>query len=144
MRIHPSLLALGLLVCVVLACKTGNTNNGNAGNTNNSNTNNTSSANKAATPIPAHEATSELYMAKSADGAETTAFDPSDRTVYAIAKLRKPISGTKLAFTWYAVDVVGEEKNSEIKDVDYTTGARENIVKAHLTLPQDWPKGHYR
>src|SRR5438067_9445782 len=138
MRIHPSLLALGLLVCVVLACKTGNTNNGNAGNTNNSNTNNTSSANTAATPIPAHEALSELYMAKTADGAETTSFAPSDRTVYAIAKLRKMKGSTKLVFIWHAVDVEGESKNSEIKAVDYSTGAFENIVKAHLTLPQDW------
>jgi hypothetical protein len=146
MKRHPSWLALGLLLLVVLACKTGNLNTNNANNSNNNNsttntnTNTTSNANS--NPSGVH--INNLYMAKSGDGKATTTFSPTDHTVYCIAELNKIAKGTEVKFTWTAVDVTGEEKGSKIKDVDYTTGSLENIVKAHLTLPQDWPTGQYK
>jgi serine/threonine protein kinase len=85
-----------------------------------------------------------LYMADSPDGTATTSFSPTDHTVYAIVKLNKIAGGTQVRFTWIAVDVAGEQQGSKIRDVDYTMGAMENIVKAHLTLPQDWPTGQYK
>ncbi|PYS89768.1 MAG: hypothetical protein DMF64_16850 [Acidobacteria bacterium] len=147
MRHHPSLLAIGLLLFVALACKMGNTNNSNNAN-NANNANSTSNANTNATPKantnPAGVHIDNLYMAKSSDGKATTTFSPTDHTVYCVAELNKLAKGTQMKFSWIAVDVEGEEKGSKIKDVDYTTGSLENIVKAHLSLPQDWPKGQYK
>src|ERR1041384_5701685 len=85
-----------------------------------------------------------LYMTDSPDGSATTSFNPGDHTVYAIIQLNKVAVGTQVRFSWIAVDVAGEERGSKIKDIDYTTGAMENIVRAHLTLPQDWPAGQYK
>ena len=86
----------------------------------------------------------DLHSAKAADGDEETTFKPSDRTIYAVARLSDAKAGTKITFTWYGVDVAGHEKNSKVKDVEYTTQPNENIVNAHLTAPEDWPKGTYR
>jgi hypothetical protein len=151
MRLHPGLLALGLLICAGLACKfnVGNTNGGNAGgNTNATSNANTGGASNSGGKTEAEEAggvhINELYMAKSQDGDKVDSFSPSDRTVYAIAKLSDAKPGTKVTFIWYAGDVQGIQRNSRIKDLDVTTGPRENIVFAHLTAPQDWPTGTYR
>jgi len=146
MRYHPSLLALGLLLFVVLACKTGNTNNSNNGNANNANNaNSTSNTNTNATPKNTSGVhVDNVYMAKSSDGKATTTFSSTDHTVYCVAELNKLAKGTQMKFSWIAVDVEGEEKGSKIKDVDYTTGSLENIVEAHLSLPQDWPKEQYK
>jgi hypothetical protein len=142
MKRHPSLLAIGLLLFVVLACKMGNTNDNNSNNANNSNANNSTTSNTGANPAGVH--INKVYMAKTADGEATTTFSPGDRTIYCIAEMNKLAQGTKVKFTWIAANVTGEEKGSKIKDVDYTTGSLENIVKAHLTLPQDWPAGQYK
>jgi|SRR5437588_4727112 len=146
MKRHPSWLALGLLLFAVLACKTGNLNTNNANNSNNNNsttnTNANTKTNANANPSGVH--IDNLYMAKSGEGKATTTFSPTDHTVYCIAELNKIAKGTQIKFTWVAVDVQGEEKGSKIKDVDYTTGSLENIVKAHLALPQDWPTGQYK
>jgi hypothetical protein len=148
MRFHPSLLAIGLLLCVALACKMGNTNNSNNGNANNANNaNSTSNTNTNANTPPKNASgihVDNVYMAKTADGKATTSFSSTDHTVYCVAELNKLAKGTQVKFSWIAVDVQGEDKGSKIKDVDYTTGSLENIVKAHLTLPQDWPTGQYK
>jgi hypothetical protein len=52
-------------------------------------------------------------------------------------------AGTTMKFSWFIVDA-GGSKNEKIKDIDYTTGALENIVHGHLTLPKDWPIGKYK
>ena len=52
--------------------------------------------------------------------------------------------GTKVTFTWYGVNVEGHSNNSKVQEVEYTTGPNENKVTAHLTAPEDWPKGSYR
>src|SRR5205085_311452 len=113
----------------------------NANSTSNSNSN----SSEVFTPTnPSDVHVQSLYMAASPDGDATTTFNSTDHTVYAIAELNKLAAGTQVRFSWIAVDVEGEEKGSKIKDIDYTTGAMENIVKAHLTLPQDWPTGQYK
>jgi hypothetical protein len=76
-------------------------------------------------------------------GDETSAFSPGDRTIHCVAKLADAKAETKMKFSWFIVDSEGS-KNEKIKDIDYTTGALENIVYGHLTLPQDWPSGKYR
>ncbi|HYX40727.1 MAG TPA: hypothetical protein VE821_03465, partial [Pyrinomonadaceae bacterium] len=115
-------------------------------NSNNSNSTANSNANSpeeyVANPSDVH--IDALYMADSPDGTATTSFSPTDHTVYAITKLNKIARGAQVRFTWIAVDVAGEQQGSKIRDVDYTMGTNENIVKAHLTLPQDWPAGQYK
>ena len=141
MKLHPALLGLGLIVAAGLACNFSvgnvNSNSGGASNTSASNSSN-------ASDTTGGVRVEELYAAKSSDGDATTSFSPSDRTVYVIAKLSDAKAGTKVTFTWYGVDVEGHSKNSKVQDVEYTTGPGENKVSAHLTGPQDWPKGSYR
>jgi hypothetical protein len=131
--------AVGLLLFVVLACNLGKKSTN-------------VSTNRGATEDSAPLATStgaieELHMAKDNGkgdpGDETKAFSPGDRTIHCVAKLAEAKSGTKMKFSWFIVDADGS-KNEKIKDIDYTTGALENIVHGHLTLPQDWPSGKYR
>jgi hypothetical protein len=86
----------------------------------------------------------ELYMTKTEDGDPVSSFNPSDRTIYAVAKLSDYKAGTKVSFTWYAVEVEDHPRDEKIKKVGYTTRPHENVVVAHLTLPRDWPKGKYR
>ena len=148
MRLHPGLLALGLLICAGLACKfnAGNVNSGNAGG--NTTAANTSNASNSGGKTEAEEAggvhITKLYMSKSKGGSEVDSYSPSDRTVYALAELSEAKPGTKVKFTWFAGDVEGYQRNSKIQDLDVTTGPREDTVFAQLTLPRDWPTGTYR
>ena len=124
MKRHPAWLAAGLLILVVLACNLGKK----------------STSTGSSTVV-------ELHMAKdngSGDpGDESETFNPSDRTIHCVVKLADAKSGTKMKFTWWIVDAEGS-KNERVKEIDYTTRALENVVHAHLTLPQDWPKGKYK
>ncbi|HEV7858418.1 MAG TPA: hypothetical protein VGO91_07295 [Pyrinomonadaceae bacterium] len=76
-------------------------------------------------------------------GESVDTFSPSERTVYCVVHLSKLKAGTRVKFTWYGI-ASGETENKLIQEVDYTTGAFENIVQAHLTFPQDWPTGDYK
>jgi hypothetical protein len=119
MKLHSGWLAVGLLIFAVMACSTSNTSNG---------------------PI------SEGHMAKDNNGEPgdtTNTFAPGDRTVHCVVKLNEAKEGTRLKFAWTIVDA-GDSKNEKLKDIEYTTGAKENIVHAHLTLPRDWPTGKYK
>jgi hypothetical protein len=141
MKNHPAWLAAGLLVFVVLACNLGKktANNSNA----NSNANS-----KASTEVDTGSgaAIEEIHMAKDdngSPGAETDSFEPGDRTVHCVAKLKEAKSGTQMRFAWWIVDADGTQ-NQKIKEIDYKTRALENVVHGHLTLPQDWPSGKYK
>jgi hypothetical protein len=118
MKKHSAWLAAGLLVFVVLACNY-SASVGGAG----------------------------LHMAKDdgkgQPGAETKTFSPSDHTIHCVAKLDEAKDGTKVTFAWWSVDTE-RSKNEKIKDLDYTTKGPENVVHAHLTAPEDWPKGKYK
>jgi hypothetical protein len=119
MKLHPGWLAVGLLIFAVMACSTSNTSSG---------------------PI------SEGHMAKDNNGEpgdETNTFAPGDRTVHCMVKLKEAKEGTRLKFAWMIVDA-GDSKNEKIKDIEYTTGPKENIVHGHLTAPRDWPTGKYK
>jgi hypothetical protein len=138
------------------ASNTGNSNsNANANSRSNDNSNSSTAANDAEAPAaptaPAYtkgdvEITG-LNMARDDGtgnaGAKVESFSPSDRTVYCVVHLSKPKAGTKVKFSWYAVDAGGLE-NKSLKELEYTTNTLENIVHAHLTLQQDWPTGDYR
>src|ERR1051326_3528958 len=92
MRIHSGLLALALLVFAGLACNfsVGNTNgaNANTGSASNTGSSNTSSSNSSSTSSDTGGVhVTELHSAKAADGDEETTFKPSDRTIYAVARL---------------------------------------------------------
>ena len=149
MRLHPALLALGLIVAAGLACNfsVGNVNNGNVATNTNAAANTgpaSNSGNAAASNTSGGVHVEGLYVAKDKEGDEVTTFSPSDRTVYAVATLSDLKAGTKVKFTWYAADVEGQTKDTKVQDIEYTTGSLENKVSAHLTLPKDWPKGKYR
>lgn len=138
MRIHSGLLALVLMLFAVLACTGGNSNNtgGNTNNANNSNGSNSSGSSSSTSNVTI----TDLYMAKDNDGKygdKTTSYSPTDRKVWAIAKLSESEAGTKMKFVWF----LGDEK---IKEVEYTTKPLENTVSGHLELQQDWPKGTYK
>src|SRR5205085_74998 len=149
MRLHPALLALGLIVAAGLACNfsVGNVNNGNVATNTNAAANTgpaSNSGNASASNTSGGMHVNDLYTAKSSDGDATKSFGPSDRTVYVVATLSDAKAGTKVTFTWYGVNVEGHSNNSKVQEVEYTTGPNENKVTAHLTAPEDWPKGSYR
>jgi hypothetical protein len=145
MKHHPAWLATGLIILVVLACSTSkNSNNSNS----NSNSNSSSSSNSSSdSDLGSGEAVKEIHMAKDdgngKPGDETDSFSPSDRTVHCVATLKSAKSGTQMKFAWWIVDADGT-KNQKVKEIDYSTGALENIIHGHLTLPQDWPAGKYK
>ena len=141
MKMHPAWLATGLLVFVVLACSLGNTKNANTNSNSNSNSNSTASRD-----LGSGAAIEEIHMAKDDNGdpgTETDSFNPGDRTVHCVAKMKEPKSGTKMRFEWWAVDVEGTE-NQKIQEINYTTKAFDNVIHGHLTYPKDWPSGKYK
>jgi len=126
MKRHPAWLATGLMVFAVLACK------------------NSGSDSK---PTDVNHKTTEIHMAKD-DGNEmpgkaATTFSVKDRTIHCVSTLNEAKEGTKVSFGWSAVDVKGLPAQ-KIKDLDYTTKEKEDIVHSHLTAPQDWPEGKYK
>jgi hypothetical protein len=138
MKRHSTWLAVGLLLFVVVACSFG-TKSTNL-STNNSATEGTSPS------ASSNGALQDLHMAKDKGGdpgEETNEFSPGDRTIHCVAKLANPKAGTKIRFSWFIVDA-GGSKNEKVKDIDYTTGALDNIIHGHLTLPRDWPVGKYK
>jgi hypothetical protein len=119
MKLHSGWLAVGLLIFAVMACSTSKTSSG---------------------PI------SEGHMAKDNNGEpgdQTNTFAPGDRTVHCLVTLNEAKEGTRLKFAWTIVDA-GDSKNEKLKDIEYTTGPKENIVHGHLTAPRDWPTGKYK
>lgn len=140
MKRHPAWLAAGLLIFVVLACNLGNKKNANQ-TTNRADTNDNSAESADSGVVK------EIHMAKDDGngdpGEETNSFSPGDRTIHCVVKLNEAKARTKLKFSWWIVDADGT-KDQKVKDIEYTTRALENIVHAHLTLPQDWPKGKYK
>jgi hypothetical protein len=119
MKLHSGWLAVGLLIFAVMACSTSNTSSG---------------------PI------SEGHMAKDNNGEPgdtTNTFGPGDRTVHCLVTLSEAKEGTRIKFAWTIVDA-GDSKNEKLKDIEYTTGPKENIVHGHLTAPRDWPTGKYK
>jgi hypothetical protein len=119
MKLHSGWLAVGLLIFAVMACSTSKTSSG---------------------PI------SEGHMAKDNNGEpgdQTNTFAPGDRTVHCMVTLNEAKEGTRIKFAWTIVDA-GDSKNEKLKDIEYTTGPKENIVHGHLTAPRDWPTGKYK
>ena len=145
MKHHPAWLAAGLVLFVVLACNLGKKSNTNSNSNSNSNGAVTNSNSNSETG--SGEFIQEMHMAKDngrgAPGDETDSFEPGDRTVHCVVKLKEAKGGTKMKFSWWIVDAEGS-KNQKIKDIDYSTKPLENIVHGHLTLPQDWPTGKYK
>ncbi|HVF49539.1 MAG TPA: hypothetical protein VNA19_05605 [Pyrinomonadaceae bacterium] len=144
MKFHPGLLALGLLLCAVLACGGLGNKNQQQANTNTGASTNAADAGQASTGAVRIQ---NIYMAKDDGsgkyGAKTESFSPSDRKVYCVAELNDSTAGTRIKFVWYIVDAGGAQ-DEKIKEIEYTTSALENKVNGHLTLPQDWPKGKYK
>ena len=144
MKIHSGWLAAGLLLFAVLACNVSkNTNDSN----NSSNSNKNSNSSSSTRPANADVYIDTINMAKDDNGEpgeSATSFAPDEHTVHCVITLNKAKAGTKVKFTWIAVDVEGMTKNDEIKVIDYTTNSFENKVHAHLMLPKDWPKGKYK
>jgi hypothetical protein len=143
MKHHPSWLALGLVLFVVLACNLGKNRNSNNSNSNNSNAN----ANVETEQPTSDSAIKEIHMAKDdghgKPGSPTFSFEPSDRTLHCVATLKEAHAGTEMRFSWWIVDADGTQ-NRKIKDIDYTTRTLEDIIHGHLSLPQDWPIGKYK
>lgn len=123
MKPHPAWLAGALLLCVVLACSFSTNSNSSSSNF------------------------SDIHMAKDdgngKPGDETNTFNPGDRTVHCLAKLKNSKEGRKIKFVWWIVDA-GGTKNDKIKEIDYTTGANDKTVHGHLTVQKDWPRGKYK
>lgn len=108
-----------------------------------SNASNSNAAARSASDVQITEISMARDNGKGGFGEAVDTFGPSERTIYCVISLNKPSTGTKIKFSWYIVDAGGLE-NSLLKEIDYTTGAEENVVHAHLTAPNDWPTGDYR
>lgn len=134
MKRHSAWIALGLLLFVVLACNLSKNKNSNV----NINVNSGSDR-----PANAEVYTDEVHAAKSEDGAATSTFAPSDRTVHVIISLNKAKAGTDVKVVWFADEVEGAT-NKELKALEYTTKAFDKKIPGYLTWSQDWPKGRYR
>ena len=132
MKRHPAWLASGLLLFVVLAC--------NLSKNKNVNVNVNTGSNR---PADAEVYTDEVYAAKSDDGAATSTFSPSDRTVHVVINLNKAKSGTDVKVVWFADEVEGAS-NKELKTLEYTTKASDKKIPGYLRWSQDWPKGRYK
>src|SRR6266436_8905831 len=126
MKRHPAWLATVLLLFAVFACKNSGSDS---------------------RPTDGNHKTTEIHMAKD-DGNEmpgeaATTFSVKDRTIRWVSTLIEAKEGTKVSFGWSVVEVKGSPAQ-KIKDLDYTTKAKENFVHSHLTAPQDWPVGKYK
>ena len=142
MKRHPAWLAAALMLFVVLACNLGKRT---------ANVNVNTNANRGTSGVVEDTGSGafieEISMARDNGrgdpGDETTSFNPDDRKIHCVVKLKQAKSGTGMRFSWWIVDADGTQ-NKKIKDIDYTTRTLENIVHAHLSLPQDWPTGKYK
>ena len=143
MKKHTAWLAAGLLLFAVLACNISKNFNTNS-NRSNSNSNSQTATD---TDQGSGAAIEEIHMAKDdgngSPGEKSDTFEPGDRTIHCVTKLKEAKSGTDMRFSWWIVDADGSQ-NQKVKDIDYRTRALENVVHAHLTLPQDWPTGKYK
>jgi hypothetical protein len=146
MRHHPAWLAVGLLVFAVLACNLGRKAANNANDNRNANANASSGSLEGSEAGPGI-AIKEVHMAKDDGngdpGDRASTFETGDRTVHCVTTLKEAKSGTQMKFGWWIVDADGTQ-NKKIKEINYRTRALENVVHAHLTLPQDWPSGKYK
>lgn len=144
MKHHPAWLAMGLVLFVVLACNLGKKTDTNVNSNSNTNSNSNSSTD---VDTGSGVAIKEIHMAKDdgngKPGESTLGFSPGDRTIHCVATLKEAKAGTPMRFSWWIVDADGS-KNQKVKEINYNTRARENIVHGHLTLPQDWPIGKYK
>ena len=134
MKRHSAWIASGLLLFVVLACNLSKNKNSNVNVSVNSGTDR---------PANAEIFTEEVYAAKTADGAATSTFAPSDRTVHVVINLNKAKAGTDVKVSWFADEVEGAT-NKELKTLEYTTKAFDRKIPGYLSWSQDWPKGRYR
>ena len=152
------ILGAGLIVVIIgLAswasdsANSANSANSNSSNrvvtSNNSNDVSANSSNANRKPAPTNVQITRAYLARDngnqEPGDEVESFSPSDRTVHVVVQLDHAAEGTQVSFDWIAVDA-GGLKDRSIKKLDYTTKALESKVLAHLTLPQDWPKGDFK
>lgn len=134
MKRHATWVAAGLLLFVVLACNLSKNKNSNV------NVNINTGSNR---PADADVYTDEVYAAKSEDGAATSTFSPSDRTVHVVINLNKAKSGTDVKVVWFADEVEGA-RNKQLKTLEYTTKAFDRKIPGYLRWSQDWPKGRYK
>ncbi len=129
-----SLLALGLIVFAIFACKTSNKN---------INVNTNTGSNR---PANAEVYVDQVHMAKDDNdepGESATTFSPSDHKVHVVITLNKAKAGTQVRAIWIAANVAGET-NKQLKSLDYTTNSAEKTISGYLRWPQDWPTGDYR
>jgi hypothetical protein len=82
-------------------------------------------------------------MTSDSDGTqETTVFAPGD-TFYCIVDVANAPEDTTLRVVWTAVNVEGEEPNTEMESTEATVGEDE-VFTFHLTNDSLWPAGQYK
>jgi len=142
MKHHPAWLAAGLLVFVILAC-----NLGKKSNVNNRGASGNSNSSPSEVDLGPGLLIKEIHMAKDdgngTPGEETDMFEPGDRTIHCVTRLKTSKPGTQMRFSWWIVDS-GDTQNTKINDIEYKTKAGDNLIHGHLTMRQDWPVGKYK
>lgn len=73
---------------------------------------------------------------------ETAVFAPED-TFYCIVTLANAPDDTTVKAVWTAVDVEGEEPNTQIDEAE-TTSDGNNVLTFNLTIDTAWPVGKYK
>jgi hypothetical protein len=98
-------------------------------------------------PTPAETTISGIHMAHDRGdgepGGEGSKFTPSERILHCVIELSGNQPGTVISFRWIAVDA-GELKNSQLKEMTYTTKGQEPGVHADLTRHEDWVPGDWK
>lgn len=140
MNRHPALLAIGMLVCVALAC-------GGAGSDKQSGDN--TSGGEAANSAESVGVDIESMQLARDDGAGdngdvVTGFKTTDNPLHCLIKLSEAATGTKVRVILVAVDAAGAKDVELAEPFEYTTGGSETEVDATVKLPRDWPAGSYR
>jgi hypothetical protein len=86
----------------------------------------------------------DAFMAKDASGNQRTTVFAQGDIFYAIVDLANAPDDTAVRADWFAVNVEGEQPNTQIDDVTITGGSTRltfNLTNAADTL---WPTGQYR
>ncbi|CAF1659618.1 unnamed protein product, partial [Didymodactylos carnosus] len=77
-----------------------------------------------------------------ADGV-TSVFKPSESALHCVVNLTAPTTTTKVKIVWNLVESA-EADVGNIKEIEYITAKRENVLDLYLTAQRPWPVGKYK
>lgn len=70
-------------------------------------------------------------------------FRTKDNPLHCLVTLSRAREGTRVRFTWTALDA-GGKSNETLASTEVVTRAGEIVADGKLSLPREWPAGRYR